>query len=161
MDLRYWDACAFIAVLNKEEARLEQCMAVLEEARRGRVVIATSAVTLTEVVKQEGERPIGRENAQRIRDFFKHEYISVRDADRATCELAQNLIWDHPHLDYKDAIHVATAVRWQIPIIETFDDDDLLPLNGQIGDPPIIVRNPIVPQGQLFMEGAEDEEEDE
>jgi len=159
VDLRYWDASAFIAVLNEEDERLQACIAVLNEAKRGELTIVTSAVTLTEVVKFDGERPIGREQAQVIRDFFMHEYISLRNADRKVCELAQDLIWDHSHLAYKDAIHVATAIRWHVPVIETYDDD-FLKLNGMIGTPPVIVRHPFVDQGLLSLQPPDQGEND-
>ncbi len=161
MDTRYWDASAFIAILNQEEDRVQQCAAVLNEADRGRIVIATSAVTLTEVVKMRGERPLGRDRAEDIRRFFMHEYISLRDADRAICELAQDLIWDHHRLGYKDAIHIATALRWQIPRLDTFDDDHLIPLDGQIGEPPLRIGYPSIPQGSLPLNGGNHEEDEE
>lgn len=35
--------------------------------------------------------------------------------------MAQDVLWDHPALDYKDAI------RWQIGCLETYDEDHLIP----------------------------------
>jgi len=158
MEVRYWDASAFIAHLNKEEERVDTCEAILELARRGEVLIATSAVTLTEVVKLEGKRPIGRDRASKIREFFKHEWISVRDADRKVAEMAQDLLWDYPALDYKDAIHVATAIRWQIGCLETYDEDHLLPLNGRIGQPALVIRLPHAKQPVLPLREGETQE---
>lgn len=65
----------------------------------------------------------------------------MRTFDRPTATIARQLIWDHD-LSTRDAMHLATAIRWRIPLLETLDTDDLIPLSGKVGDPPIEIRLP-------------------
>jgi hypothetical protein len=49
--LVYWDACSFIALINREPGRsrpFEFCAAVWAEAKGGKVEIATSFLTFAE-----------------------------------------------------------------------------------------------------------------
>ena len=145
---RYWDSSVFIAWLLPEENRKAQCQQVLREAKRGEIVIVTSAITLTEVIKLKGHPPIGEEQEDKIRKFFLHEYFVVAAVDRAIGELARKLIWRHG-LKPKDSIHVATAIHLKIPVIHTFDLKDMGPLDGKVGTPPVKVMEPTVPQPDL------------
>ncbi len=95
--------------------------------------------------------PIPKNRAQIVRSFFRHSYIRVRNVTRKTSELAQDLAWDHG-VRPKDAIHVATAIEANVPVIETFDQP-FIGTSGQVGNPPIIIREPMSPaQGTLFRE---------
>jgi hypothetical protein len=42
-------------------------------------------------------------------------------------------------------VHVATAVLARVPHFDTFDGD-LIKRSGQIGDPPILIARPNVPE---------------
>ena len=128
MEVRYWDSDAFLGWLKEEEDKVEACRAVLEEAEAGRVLLVTSALTLAEVVKLRRRPPIEKAHAEKIQAFFKRSYISVRNVDRYVAETARELVWEHG-LDPKDGIHVATAVRFHIARLETFDGD-LIRFNG-------------------------------
>jgi len=48
--------------------------------------------------------------------------------------MARDFIRDHKTAP-KDAVHVATAVRVGIPLLDTFDGE-LVDHNGKIGEPP-------------------------
>ncbi len=111
-------------------------------------------MTLTEVTKLKGKPKIGREHEQVINEFFMHEWIVVRQLDRFTAEYARELVWDH-NFDPKDSIHVATAVRAKVPHLDTFDAK-LIKRSGQIGDPPMIIGRPDVPE-QLSIYESEPE----
>jgi len=143
VDIRYWDSDCFLGWLNDEPDKIDECRAVLDEAEAGRILIVTSALTLTEVIKLKGEAPLGRDKETKIIDFFKNQYISVRNVDRYVAEDARGLIWTYPALWPKDSIHVATAIRLHIPFLNTFDED-LIKLSGQLGDPPLRIERPKV-----------------
>ena len=150
VEIRYWDADAFLGWLKEEADKVNDCREVLEEAEAGRILIATSAITLTEVIKMKKKVPIEREHAQKIKEFFQQEFISVRNVDRYIAEKARDLIWDYSFLKPKDSIHVATAVRFEIPLLNTFDGD-LIKLSGKIGNPPLIIERPGMAQRKLAL----------
>lgn len=55
---RYWDTACFLAVLNREEGRVEVCEPILRAATHRSVEIVTSAFTITEVLLPKGGRPL-------------------------------------------------------------------------------------------------------
>lgn len=140
--LHYWDSCTFLAVLKNEHDKIEECLTVLRAAQERKLLIVTSALTFIEVIKLEkGQPKLTREVENKIRDFFKHDWIVIRDVDRPTGELARELMWQHEALRPKDSVHVATAVRHQTNFLDTFDED-LIKLSGMIGNPPLIIQRP-------------------
>lgn len=53
----------------------------------------------------------------------------------------------------KDAIHLATAARLKLAVLDCYDDD-LIALNGKLGNPRIVIGHPAAPQPELpFPEG--------
>lgn len=143
---RYWDTVCFLGVLNEEQDKLSACRAVISAAERGNVRIVTSALTIAEVLWPKG-RPLvlPREKAEVVQRFFQHEWIVVRDIDRVVAERARELVWDHDALRPKDALHVATALDATVEQFDTFDGD-LIALSGQIGNPPLVIGNPNLPE---------------
>lgn len=144
IQLRYWDSAVFLALLNAETDRLQACQGVIAAAQRNEVHIVTSAITLIEVIKLRGERPLGIEHEETIRKFFEREFIVIRPVDTSMGLAARKLIWTYPHLKPKDAIHVATAVEYRVASLDTFDED-LIRLNGRIGDPGLRIGPPNLP----------------
>ena len=97
------------------------------------------------------------EDAEKIRRYFLRSYISIRTFDRPTATIARQLIWDHG-LQTRDAMHLATAIRWKLPLLETFDVGDLVSLSGKVGNPAIEIRLPrydIPEQTDEAMSGAD------
>ncbi len=86
-----------------------------------------------------------------VKEFFKNEFIRVRNVDRYYAEFARELIWDHDFLNPKDAIHVPTAIMHHIEAFDTFDQDSIR-LDGKLGNPLMRIGNPNVPyQEELFQ----------
>jgi hypothetical protein len=50
------------------------------------------------------------------------------------------LIWAHRLLP-KDAIHIATAARWGVRVLET-RDEDMIALTGKVRGPSLTIRRP-------------------
>jgi predicted nucleic acid-binding protein len=133
-----------MAVFNKEPARHEHCQSVLYAAERGDLRIITSALTLTEVIKIKG-KPIPPDAEDKIRAFFEHEWIIVRDVDRFIAEQAREFIWKYSLQPY-DAIHLATAYRMKLLHLDTYDRADLGKLNEKLGSPVMkICEPPLIP----------------
>ncbi|HEY9705552.1 MAG TPA: PIN domain-containing protein, partial [Allocoleopsis sp.] len=123
----------------------------LKAAENGQLIIVTSALTFIEVVKLEkGQPKLPKENEEKIKKFFQHEWIYIYDVNRKVGELARELMWQYEALKPKDATHIATAIIAKVDILNTFDDY-LIKLSEQIGSPPLIIQRPFFPnQLELF-----------
>ena len=123
----YWDACAWIAYIQKEmpgpgksftEQRYEMCRETLKRAELGEYEIATSAFTLAEVCK----RPLDPTSpGSNLSAFFDQPYIVVIPVDKQVGRHAQSLQLTLAGLKPPDAIHLASAIIWNVPIFHTFD----------------------------------------
>jgi predicted nucleic acid-binding protein len=149
-EIHYWDACTFLALLKNEADKIDECLPVIKAAQDGRIMIVTSALTFIEVVKLErGQPKLPKESEEKIRAFFRHEWIYIYDVNRKIGELARELLWEYEALKPKDATHVATAAIAKVDVLDTFDDY-LINLSGKIDDPPLAIKRPFFP-GQLDL----------
>ena len=83
-------------------------------------------ITLTEVVKRRHkENPIDAETEAVISAFFRNAFIKPGPVDLVIATRARRLIWEFPWLGPRDAIHIATALQLQIPVLEHYDEDDM------------------------------------
>lgn len=155
---RYWDSGCFLGWLKKEPDKYTKCQAVIEKAELGEIEIVTSAFTLVEVLYLRKDVKIGPEQSEVIRKFFEHEYILLVNVTRDIAELAQDVFWNY-QVHPKDAIHVASALRAPVPVLDTFDDG-LIMLSNMIGDPPLVITEPNIQHQEDLFEGKEDRPED-
>ena len=155
MDFRYWDSNAFLEWLAEEPDKIDYCRPVIKAAEAGRVRILTSALTIPEVLWIKGRDRIPADSAVRVGAFFRHEWILVRELDRFIAEDARALVWNH-NVKPKDAIHVATALKRDVPIeqLDTFDGP-LIRLSGKLGDPPLIIGKPSMESSLPLFESDE------
>jgi hypothetical protein len=125
---------------------------VLEAAERGEVEIVVSALTLAEVLWMKNSPRLPAEERQRIRDFFKREYILVVDVNRRVAEMAQDVVWKHS-VKPKDAVHVASALLARAEYLDTFDGE-LIKLSGKVGGNPLLhMGHPGVTTQQDLFQG--------
>jgi len=97
------------------------------------------------------------EDEAKIVAFFRQPYLSVRDYDFRTAEIARGLIWKHG-LSTRDAMHTATALRWKLTHMDTFDGG-LLALDGVLGPPTLRITKPDLPD-QLALDLPEPSDEE-
>lgn len=116
----YWDSAVFLAWLQGEDGREAACRDTLDAAQRGEDLIVTSALTLAEVLWLKGGPRLTEEKADRLNRFFRRSFIRVVNVDRRIAEGAQQLVWQSG-IKPKDSIHVSSALKYQCPILETFD----------------------------------------
>ena len=141
----YCDANIFLGWFNNEEDEVEACRGLVDASEKGEVRIITSALTLTEVIKIKGQQPLPQSKEETIKGFFEQEFVSIVNVDRRTAEFARDLIWRYPHLNPKDSLHAATALITEgVDVLHTFDED-LLRLNGQLGESPLRISTPDIP----------------
>lgn len=149
---RAWDSDALIGWLGRDPDKQEACHAVIRACERGEVRLVISTLALTEVVKlKKGHEPIPRSDQTKITRFFLQPYIVARNLDPATSELGREIVWDHG-VHPRDSIHVATALRAHVGILETFDGGLLRHSELKVsGHEPLLIRQPTIDEEQLGM----------
>lgn len=119
-DRIYWDSNAFLAWLQNERGREAACRDTLDAAQRGDFLIVTSALTLAEVLWMKGSPRLTEDKAELLNGFFRRSSLRVVNLDRKVAQGAQRLVWERG-IKPKDSVHVATAIQYECPILETFD----------------------------------------
>ncbi len=166
----YWDACAWLGLINREDDRFPVLRYYIEQAQQGKVEIWTSAFTLAEVFKRrckEKNEVLDSSKDDAFEDYLSQPFIKMVAVDREIGTWARRLLRKFPKLKKpQDAIHLATAARHNIDEFHTFDDENLIPLNGQIDrldGSKLVIGRPVLPpadtSGPLFelMDGDETE----
>jgi predicted nucleic acid-binding protein len=160
---RYWDSSVIIAYINEERGRVDTCRAILDDAEQGKIRIYTSALTITEVLKYKGAKPIEKDKKEILRAFFQNDYITIIQLDRWIAFGAQELVWENG-IPPKDSLHVASALKAEVDVLETYDNDDLIKKSKTVGSPPLEIRNPKyaqLPLGLIHAKKTEQEEDKE
>ena len=132
----YWDACAWIALIQQEPTRFDALSYVIEEARKGNVEIWTSNFTLAEVFKRpcDGEQKgIAAVQDAAFEDFIVQEFVTRVQVDFDVGVLARRLLRKFPEIGKpQDGIHLATALLNNVDELHTYDRKDLIGLSGRI-----------------------------
>jgi len=138
---RMWDSSVVLAYLAGYKQADPVCDLILNEASLGRLEIVVSTLAEAEVAYLQGKSDTDSEAT--IQEFFSRDYIVPVSFDRLIAREARRLIRCYrPGLQGADAVHIATALKWHIPVIESFDPH-FLKLNGKEGNPPVIIREPL------------------
>lgn len=117
--LVYLETSVFLAHLNGEAGRSEDCTSVMIQAEAGETVALTSTVTLTEVIKiSGGHLPETVEDT--IESLFQSKWLHLIQLDRPVATRARQISRAH-HLTPLDAIHVASAVARGASRLLTYD----------------------------------------
>ena len=149
---RLWDSCVIIDYLAGS-AKAEACNKIITQAERGELEIVVSTIATIEVAYLRGHDD--QDSEARIRELFEREYVIPVAVDGRVASTARSLVRKYksdPKLEPADAAHLATAIQWGIPVIET-TDPDLLRLSRQEGTPPITIRRPLY-EGPVRMPGV-------
>jgi predicted nucleic acid-binding protein len=136
----YWDSSAFLAYLKRENGRFDDCKKVLDAFERGELVIGTSTETIVEVAFKVRRDKVTPELESEL-DLFFQKRFEYYDVDRNIATSARGLLWKHRKLHTKDAIHVATAIRMKADELHSYDEEHLIPLDGEIGGLKICAPN--------------------
>ena len=147
---RLWDSSVVIGYLAGDAGLEPHCSQIIGQAEAGGLEIVVSEMAKVETAYLK-ELP-DAESALLIREFFSREYIIPVSLDDPVSAIAQDLVRKYrtpPILRPPDAVHLATAILWRIPILET-TDSDLLRLDQREGDPLITIRRPLY-QGPLRL----------
>lgn len=156
----YWDACAWLGLLNGEADKARELEHVWEKAKRGEVEIWTSAFCIAEVykVKCSGEKiGVCPDDDARIDNLFNQDWVYIAQVDIAIAKLAKSLLRTHAKLSKpSDGIHLATAIHWNMDQLHTWDASDLLGIscNRADGQPLDICKPSMIDGENLFNRPA-------
>ncbi len=132
----YWDACAWIALIQQEPARLDALSYVIEEAKKGNVEIWTSNFTLAEVYKRPcdgAKKGIAAVEDAAFEDFIVQDFVTRVQVDFDVGVLARRLLRMYPEIGKpQDGVHLATALLHNVDELHTYDRQDLIGLSGRI-----------------------------
>lgn len=149
----YWDANIFLAWL-KDEARkpgeMEGLAEVVAIIDRQEATMMTSVLTRTEVL--ESSLPSHAQNL--FNKIFDRPNVVSVDLTSPISNLAHS-IRDHYRqngrtLKTPDSIHLATAINHKVDEFHTFDEGDLIPLNGDVSGHRLIICKPKSIQTSFF-----------
>lgn len=135
----YWDACAWISLIQQDAQRFDSLSYVIDEARNGKVEIWTSNFTLAEVYKRpcDGDSK-GLAVAEDVpfEDFVLQDFVTRVQVDFEVATLARRLLRTHPKIvKPQDGIHLATALLNNVDELHTYDRENLTGLSGIIARP--------------------------
>lgn len=132
----YWDACAWLGLVNHESKKHRELQIIWGAAERGEYEIWTSAFSYAEVFKarcEEGDAILKAESDGRIDRMFEQAHVKRVQVDAVIGRLARKLLRENPMLKKpQDAIHLATAVQYNVDALHTYDGSNLIALNGQV-----------------------------
>ena len=147
-----WDSSVVIGYLAGEVGLAEPCEDIIAAAKRGELEIALSIEAAIEVAYLKGYDDDVSEKT--IRELLGREYIIPITVDLQVAAVARDLIRRHKaplKIHPKDATHLATAILWKIPVMET-TDHGLLRFSGLEGNPAVTIRPPLY-EGSRRMSG--------
>ena len=134
----YWDSCAWLGLLNGEPDKKRELDIVYGHAKTGKYEIWTSTLSMVEVRRLESEKgdskPLSQANLKLIGDIFAQVFVKPTPLDTEIAMRARELFRVTPKLGkFQDAVHLASALKWNVPVLHTYDNDndDLLHLSDQ------------------------------
>ena len=145
----YWDTSVLIALLTDEDrpaGEMDAAKDVVLAADAGQVIIATSLMTMGEILDPKG---IGAPAA--FSELFKRDNFQLLQANAAVYAEAQRLRMAIPKLKLPDATHLASAIVYGCEELHAFDKDDLLKLTGQEVVNGLKIRRPSMAQPTLGL----------
>ena len=150
----YWDSGLFIAWFKDEKRKpgeMEGLAEVVSMIDKKEAILVTSVITRTEVL----ESSLSKENKGEFDKLFKRTNCKQVDVDAPISELAHDIREfcknsTGKNLKTPDSTHLATAIIYECHELHTFDEDDMISLNGNVAGHNLIICKPKGKQGVLF-----------
>ena len=140
---RLWDSSVVVGYLAGYESLKPNCPKIISQAQRGELEIIVSTIATIEAAYLQGHSD--EDSEDRIQEFFSRDYIIPVAIDARIASIARSLVRKYRGdrgIKPPDAAHFATALQWDIPVIET-TDNGFLRFDGLEGNPPIKIRHPL------------------
>ena len=150
---RLWDSNIVLDYLGGRDEHMEAMAGILGQGTQGNLEIVVSTLAIAEVAYLDGFTDERAE--QRIREFFGREYVIVAAIDERVGEVTQGVVRKYHRqgrVNPRDALHLATAIRYGVPIVETTDKGFLF-FDRLEGEPAVRVRHPLY-EGNLPLPGV-------
>jgi predicted nucleic acid-binding protein len=136
----YWDSCTYIDYLEGGHALAGEMEVIMEDWRKGLVLLVTSALTIAEVLYvkcADTKRRADRSREKDIEALFNPppgpRFLLV-ELNRITALKARDLVWN-AGIDPKDAVHVASALEARCEVLFT-TEGPLRTKTGLVGGTP-------------------------
>lgn len=140
---RVWCSCTIIYYLAGKPEASPDCDLILKQAENRELEIVIPVLAEAEIVKV-GET-VGDDEAEKmIREFLSRDYVIRVALIPDIAQRARMLVRrynDAPKLKPLDCVHIATALQYNIPLLETYDGD-MIKISGREGNPPLVIRKP-------------------
>ena len=142
----YWDSGLFIAWLKDETRKpgeMEGLAEVVSMIDKKEAILITSVITRTEVL----ESSLTSENKGKFDLLFKRTNCIQVDVNAPISEMAHDIREFYKtktgkNLKTPDSTHLATAIIYQCDELQTFDEDDMIPLSGNVADHNLVICKP-------------------
>jgi hypothetical protein len=105
----YWDACAWIALIQQEPDRFDSLSYVVEEAKADNVEIWTSTFTLAEVYKRacdDEQKSLLPRQDQIFEDLILQHFVQRVQVDYDVGVLARRLLRKHPTIKNRKTVFI-------------------------------------------------------
>ena len=156
----YWDACAWIGLINFEATKKAPLQHFYDLAIRGQHELWTSTISFVEVfqlyIEQGQVKPYDQANLDIIKNVMEQPFVKLVPVDLIIARRARELrrTITAPGTGAGDCIHLATALQWDATPMHTWDKAHLLGLTNTLtcksGNPLEICQPVIPPAGPLF-----------
>jgi predicted nucleic acid-binding protein len=138
----YWDSCTYIDHLEGGHPLADEMEMIMEDWRKGLVMLVTSALTIAEVLYvkcADVKRRADRSREKDIEALFNPppgpRFLLV-ELNRTTSLKARDLVWN-AGIDPKDAVHVASALEARCEVLFT-TEGPLRTKTGLVGGTPTL-----------------------
>lgn len=145
-DKVYWDACAWLGLINAEPGKVPALEYYFGLARRGQLEIWTSALSYVEVYHIASETlPYEKDGVDSIKEVIQAPFVKTIALDMEIGTKARGLRRSH-NLKAADAVHIASALIKSVSPLHTWDHDDILPLNNALSCKDLTKLRIIIPE---------------
>lgn len=154
----YWDSNAWLGLINREASKVRALEVLYEAAKKGEFEIWTSVIAFAEVYKMKEDPSAPRsleEQNKIIAAVLEQQFVQLVEVNTIIGTKARALLQSHAILKKPyDAIHLASAAHWNLHALHTYDNENLLPLDGLVkrrdGHPLQICKPDYDADGPLF-----------
>lgn len=139
--IQYWDSDVLIHAIQRTPEHIAEIEPLINEAESGNLQILLSTFSLMEVYKDlDGENAMSKDDDELIVSFFENPFFIFKDLTYPIALSARQISREFG-VKPKDAVHVATALYYKIPIFFSYDER-LLNKTGKIGNPALEIVKP-------------------
>ena len=135
---RVWDACVILDYLAGKPRAAPHCESIVQAGRTGDVEIVVSTFVQVEVAKFDPLLPDVAVEDQ-IQRFFRQRFVISASIDSHVASIGRQIVREFDGSDSgfrkvtpTDAVQVATALRWGVPLFESYDRDLITYINAFI-----------------------------